>query len=197
MEYNFNIHLLPYIHTLVESVNFKNFLSFFFKYNQLICQSNPIGYFSNLFNFKNLSLFKFVTLSDYSALHYPGTLTEFEVNYLLLSYRLNFKCFLRLFVNKDDLVLSINEIYSNSNWLEREIWDLFGIKFIYHTDLRRILTDYGFVGHPLLKYFPLTGFTELRFDDCINRIVKELIEMTQSFRKFNFHNPWIDKKYPF
>ena len=66
---------------------------------------------------------------------------------------------------------------------------MFGIKFIYHTDLRRILTDYGFVGHPLLKYYPLIGFTELRFDDCTNRIVKEPVEMTQSFRKFNFNNP--------
>jgi NADH-quinone oxidoreductase subunit C len=195
MEYN--IHFLSYVHNLVEGFNKRNFLSFFYKYLQLVCNSNHTNYFNNLLNFKNFSLLKFVTLSDYSALHYPGNLNEFEVNYLLLSYSLNFKCFLRIFTKKDDLILSINEIYSNSNWLEREIWDLFGIKFIYHTDLRRILTDYGFVGHPLLKYFPLTGFTELRFDDCINRIVKEVVEMTQSFRKFNFFNPWIDKKYPF
>jgi NADH:ubiquinone oxidoreductase subunit C len=115
MEYSLNLHLLSYIHNLVESINLKNLLSFFYKYFQLVCNSNPIGYFANLFNFKNLSLFKFVTLSDYSALHYPGALNEFEVNYLLLSYRLNFKCFLRLFINKDDLVLSINEIYANAN----------------------------------------------------------------------------------
>lgn len=194
---DFSINFLSYLHSLIEVLSFKNIFSVCYKYLQLVCNSNQTGYFINLFNFKNFSLFKFFTLSDYSALHYPGQLSEFEVNYLLLSYSLNFKCFLRIFIQKDDLVVSIQEIYSNSNWLEREIWDLFGIKFIYHTDLRRILTDYGFVGHPLLKYFPLTGFTELRFDDCIYRIVKEVIEMTQSLRKFNFHNPWIDKKYPF
>ena len=190
-----NLNFFTYIHTLVESLNFKNYYSLFLKYFQLVCISNQISYYINLLNFKNFSLLKFSTLSDYTALHYPGYISEFEINYLLLSYRLNFKCFLRNFTGKDDLVLSIDEIYANANWLEREIWDLFGIKFIYHKDLRRILTDYGFVGHPLLKYFPLTGFTELRFDDCINRIVKELVEMTQSFRKFNFNNPWLRKEY--
>jgi NADH-quinone oxidoreductase subunit C len=192
-----NLIFISYINILVEALNFKYFYSFFLKYFQLVCILNQMTYYINILNFKDFSLLKFLTLSDYSALHYPGGLYEFEVNYLLLSYRLNFKCFLRLFVNKDDLVLSINEIYSNSNWLEREIWDLFGILYIYHTDLRRILTDYGFVGHPLLKYFPLIGFTELRFDDCIYRIVKEVVEMTQAFRKFNFFNPWIEKKYSF
>ena len=110
-----NLNFLSYIHNLVESLNFKNFLSLFYKHLQLVCNSNQNSYFINLFNFKNFSLFKFITLSDYSALHYPGTLSEFEVNYLLLSYSLNLKCFLRLFIKKDDLVLSINEIYSNSN----------------------------------------------------------------------------------
>ena len=189
-----NLNFFTYIHTLVESLNFKNYYSLFLKYFQLVCISNKISYYINLLNFKNFSLLKFSTLSDYTALHYPGYISEFEINYLLLSYRLNFKCFLRNFTEKDDLILSIDEIYANANWLEREIWDLFGIKFIYHKDLRRILTDYGFVGHPLLKYFPLTGFTELRFDDCINRIVKELVEMTQSFRKFNYNNPWLRKE---
>jgi len=189
-----NLNFFTYIHKLVESLNFKNYFSLFLKYYQLVCISNQTSYYINLLNFKNFSLLKFSTLSDYTALHYPGYISEFEINYLLLSYRLNFKCFLRNFTEKDDLILSIDEIYANANWLEREIWDLFGIKFIYHKDLRRILTDYGFVGHPLLKYFPLTGFTELRFDDCINRIVKELVEMTQSFRKFNFNNPWLRKE---
>jgi NADH:ubiquinone oxidoreductase subunit C len=113
MEYN--IHFLSYVHNLVEGFNKRNFLSFFYKYLQLVCNSNHTNYFNNLLNLKNFSLLKFVTLSDYSALHYPGNLNEFEVNYLLLSYSLNFKCFLRIFIKKDDLILSINEIYSNSN----------------------------------------------------------------------------------
>jgi NADH:ubiquinone oxidoreductase subunit C len=110
-----NLIFISYINILVEALNFKYFYSFFLKYFQLVCILNQMTYYINILNFKDFSLLKFLTLSDYSALHYPGGLYEFEVNYLLLSYRLNFKCFLRLFVNKDDLVLSINEIYSNSN----------------------------------------------------------------------------------
>ena len=113
MEYN--ISFVSYLHNLVESFSFKNIFSVFNKYLQLVCNSNQNGYFTNLFNFKNFTLLKFVTLSDYSALHYPGHSSEFEVNYLLLSYSLNYKCFLRIFIKKDDLVISIQEIYSNSN----------------------------------------------------------------------------------
>jgi len=184
-----NLTLISYLQVLVEAVNYKAFYSLFFKYFQLVCVLDQLSYYFSFLNFKNLSLLKFLTLSDYSTLHYPGFLDEFEISYLILSYRFNFKCFFRYFTKKDDLVLSINEIYSNANWLEREIWDFFGVKFIYHMDLRRILTDYGFVGHPLLKYFPLIGFNELRFDDGTNRIVQEKVEMSQSFRKFNYINP--------
>lgn len=112
---DFSINFLSYLHSLIEVLSFKNIFSVCYKYLQLVCNSNQTGYFINLFNFKNFSLFKFFTLSDYSALHYPGQLSEFEVNYLLLSYSLNFKCFLRIFIQKDDLVVSIQEIYSNSN----------------------------------------------------------------------------------
>jgi NADH-quinone oxidoreductase subunit C len=86
------------------------------------------------------------------------------------------------------------DIYINSNWLERESWDLYGIKYIYHQDLRRILTDYGFIGHPLLKIFPLTGFVEMRYDDLLNKIIKERIELSQAFRFFYFINPWYSFK---
>jgi NADH:ubiquinone oxidoreductase subunit C len=110
-----NLSFFTYIHILVESFNFKNYNSLFLKYFQLVCISNQTSYYINILNFKNFSLLKFSTLSDYTALHYPGYISEFEINYLLLSYNLNFKCFLRNFIEKDDLILSIDEIYSNAN----------------------------------------------------------------------------------
>lgn len=110
-----NLNFISYLHILVELLNFKFIYSLFFKFFQLVCVLHQISYYINILNFKDFSLFKFLTLSDYSALHYLGFINEFELNYLLLSYRLNFKCFLRLFIKKDDLVLSINEIYSNAN----------------------------------------------------------------------------------
>jgi NADH:ubiquinone oxidoreductase subunit C len=112
---NLNLNFISYFHILVEALNLKFFHSLFFKFFQLVCILHQISYYINILNFKDFSLLKFLTLSDYSALHYLGFLNDFEVNYLVLSYRLNFKCFLRLFVKKDDLVLSINEIYSNAN----------------------------------------------------------------------------------
>jgi NADH:ubiquinone oxidoreductase subunit C len=103
---------------------------------------------------------------------------------------LNLRYNLKHFLNKEDLILSLMDIYLNANWLEREVWDLYGVKFIYHQDLRRILTDYGFEGHPLLKLFPLTGFFELRYDDSLEKIIKESLEFTQAYRYFVFFNPW-------
>jgi NADH-quinone oxidoreductase subunit C len=99
--------------------------------------------------------------------------------------------FLKLLIKKEDLMVSLSNLYKSVGWLEREIWDLFGIKFIYHKDLRRILTDYGFLGHPLLKQFPLIGFIELRYDDSILNIIKEAVEMSQMYRFFRFLNPWV------
>ena len=93
-------------------------------------------------------------------------------------------------IAKEFLVLSLSNFFFNANWLEREVWDLFGIKFICHNDLRRILTDYGFSGHPLLKFFPLMGFSELRYDDSLNKIIREQIEMTQAYRYFIYNTPW-------
>jgi NADH-quinone oxidoreductase subunit C len=93
-------------------------------------------------------------------------------------------------LKKEDLIVSISELFKSTAWFEREVWDLFGLKFIYHEDLRRILTDYGFLGHPLQKQFPLIGFIELRYDDSILNILKEAVEMSQMYRFFRFINPW-------
>lgn len=146
-----------------------------------------------LFNILNSSIvLKIKSIIDIVATHYPDNLnSEFELLYVSLNYKLNLRFFLKLFIKKEDLMVSISNIYKSAAWLEREIWDLFGIKFIYHQDLRRILTDYGFLGHPLLKQFPLIGFIELRYDDSIFNIIKEAVEMSQMYRFFRFINPWV------
>lgn len=143
-----------------------------------------------ILNLKDLITFKYQTLNDITAVNYTDLAKSLELNYFFWSYKLYSKYTLKYFLNKEALILSLMEIYSNANWLEREIWDLFGIKFIYHLDLRRILTDYGFIGHPLLKIFPLTGFSELRYDDVLEKIIKEELELTQAYRFFIFYNPW-------
>jgi len=133
-----------------------------------------------------------MSIIDIVALHFPSNLeNEFELLYVNLNYSLNLRSFLKILIKKEDLMISISNLYNSTAWLEREIWDLFGIKFIYHKDLRRILTDYGFLGHPLLKQFPLIGFIELRYDDSILNILKEAVEMSQMYRLFRFMNPWV------
>ena len=179
-----------YLYSLFLNFNKKLYLIIIFKLIQFVSILNKLSYYNIILNLKNLNIFKFLTLSDFTAAHYPGFKEEFEISYFVISYTSNYKCTLKFYSHKEDLILSLNDVYLNSNWLEREVWDLFGLKFIYHQDLRRILTDYGFVGHPLLKYFPLTGFMELRFDDSSDKIVKESIEMTQAYRFFLYKNPW-------
>lgn len=146
--------------------------------------------YNSILNLAEVLIFKYKTLRDLTVVNYPGFFKELELHYFFLSYKLNIKLSLKNYINKEDLVMTLIDIYQNSNWLEREAWDLYGVKYIYHSDLRRILTDYGFSGHPLLKVFPLTGFVEMRYDDLLNKIVKEKIELTQAFRFFYFINPW-------
>ena len=137
-------------------------------------------------------LIKIKSIIDIVATHFPDNLeNEFEFLYVNINYKLNLRFFFKLLIKKEDLMVSLSNLYKSVGWLEREIWDLFGIKFIYHKDLRRILTDYGFLGHPLLKQFPLIGFIELRYDDSILNIIKEAVEMSQMYRFFRFLNPWV------
>lgn len=115
---------------------------------------------------------------------------RFEINYILLSIKYNFRIRIKLYLKENDTLPSIQYIYSSANWLERENWDMFGIFFNNHPDLRRILTDYGFEGFPFRKDFPLNGYIELRYDDEKRVVVYENIEITQEFRNFDFASPW-------
>nr|YP_011008096.1 NADH dehydrogenase subunit 9 [Dictyotopsis propagulifera]WBP69962.1 NADH dehydrogenase subunit 9 [Dictyotopsis propagulifera] len=135
----------------------------------------------------------FQLLTCISGVDYPERLNRFEIVYELLSISYNCRIRIKTFTNEINPIFSIVTLFPCANWWEREIWDLFGIFFLTHPDLRRILTDYGFEGHPLRKDFPLSGFFELRYDEAQKIVVCELIELNQEFRTFNFHIPWSNK----
>jgi NADH dehydrogenase (ubiquinone) Fe-S protein 3 len=130
------------------------------------------------------------TLSCISGVDFLGKKFRFAVCYELLSLRFNSRIRVKVFLNEVTPLLSAVEVFVNANWWEREIWDLYGIFFENHPDLRRILTDYGAEGAPLRKDFPLYGFVELRYDESQKRIVVEPIEFSQEFRSFDFQTPW-------
>lgn len=133
---------------------------------------------------------QFKMLLDICGVDYPDREERFEVVYHLLSLSHNNRIRLKVAVGEDQAVPSATSVFSCANWWEREAWDLYGIPFSDHPDLRRILTDYGFEGHPLRKDFPLTGYVEVRYDDARKRVVYEPVKLTQEFRSFDFLSPW-------
>jgi NADH-quinone oxidoreductase subunit C len=132
----------------------------------------------------------FKQLVDLCGVDYPDRERRFEVVYNLLSLTQNQRVRVKLSVDEGTPVPSVTRVFSSAGWYEREAWDLYGIYFSDHPDLRRILTDYGFEGHPQRKDFPLTGYVELRYDDEQKRVVYEPVKLTQEFRNFDFLSPW-------
>lgn len=163
--------------------------------NEIVCYvKNNFSIFFILQVLKNHYTFQFKQLVDICAVDFcfsNNFATRFELNYILLSLINQSHLRLKLYTALDSKVMSLGAIYSSSNWLERENWDMFGIFFTNHIDLRRILTDYGFEGFPMRKDFPLSGYIEMRFDDERKTIVYELVELSQEFRFFEFINPWV------
>ena len=133
---------------------------------------------------------QFKQLVDVTAVDYPDREARFTVVYNLLSLRHNQRVRVKTAVADGVPLASVVGVFSSANWLEREVWDLFGVAFSGHPDLRRILTDYGFEGHPLRKDFPLTGHVEVRYDEDQKRVVYEPVKLTQEFRNFDFMSPW-------
>ncbi|MCQ8782674.1 NADH-quinone oxidoreductase subunit C [Mangrovibrevibacter kandeliae] len=138
---------------------------------------------------------QFVNLVDICGVDYPERAERFEVVYHLLSPRQNQRIRIKLATGEDDPVPSICDVFPGADWFEREAYDLYGILFTGHPDLRRILTDYGFEGHPLRKDFPLTGFVEVHYDEVLKRVVYEPVELRQEFRNFDFLSPWEGPEY--
>lgn len=132
----------------------------------------------------------FQQLMDVTAVDYPQREQRFEVVYNLLSLKHNRRLRLKVPTDEETPVPSLCSVFSAANWFEREVWDLYGVFFTNHPDLRRILTDYGFEGHPLRKDFPLTGYVEVRYDEELKRVVYEPVELKQEFRGFDFESPW-------
>jgi NADH dehydrogenase (ubiquinone) Fe-S protein 3 len=133
---------------------------------------------------------QFKSLVEVTAVDYPDREKRFEVVYMLVSVKYNSRIIVKTFIDEMTPLDSATTVFSSANWYEREVWDLFGIYFVNHPDLRRILTDYGFEGHPMRKDFPLSGYVEVRYDDEKKRVVTEPIEMAQEFRSFDFLSPW-------
>lgn len=138
---------------------------------------------------------RFTTLVDITAVDYPERVQRFDVVYHFLSMHRNARIRLRLQVREDEMVPSITSVHPSANWFEREVFDMFGIIFSDHPDLRRILTDYGFRGFPLRKDFPTTGYTEVRYDEALKRVVYEPVKLTQEYRQFDFMSPWEGAQY--
>ncbi|MGX9353769.1 NADH-quinone oxidoreductase subunit C [Roseobacteraceae bacterium S113] len=138
---------------------------------------------------------QFSTLVDITGVDYPTRSKRFDVVYHFLSMYQNHRIRLRVGVREEDMVPSITDIHPAANWFEREVFDMFGILFSGHPDLRRILTDYGFRGYPLRKDFPTTGYTEVRYDEAQKRVVYEPVKLTQEYRQFDFMSPWEGAEY--
>ncbi len=133
---------------------------------------------------------QFTQLIDICGVDYPERAERFEVVYHMLSMKKNARIRLKVAVGEDTPVPSLTGIFPSADWLEREVWDMYGVYFSGHPDLRRILTDYGFEGHPLRKDFPLTGYVEVRYDEDQKRVIYEPVKLTQDFRSFDFLSPW-------
>ena len=138
---------------------------------------------------------KFRQLIDVTVVDYPENTKRFKLVYLFLSHEFNQRIILSYMINENEVIPSLTSIYPAANWMEREVFDMYGVKFKDHPDLRRILTDYGFEGHPLRKDFPLTGHTEVRYSEELKKVIKEPVKLEQNYRNFDYESPWEGTKY--
>lgn len=141
---------------------------------------------------RNNSKYLFKQLIDITAVDYIERTERFELVYLLLSLSNNLRLKIKVNISEADIVDSLSDVYTNSDWLEREVYDMFGIYFKDHKDLRRILTDFGFEGSPLRKDFPLTGFVEVEFNEEYQKVMYKPVELNQAYRDYSYNNPWME-----
>jgi NADH-quinone oxidoreductase subunit C len=138
---------------------------------------------------------KFKQLIDITTVDYPENFKRFKMVYLFLSHQFNQRIVVSCLINENEVVLSLTKIFPSANWMEREVFDMYGVKFKDHPDLRRILTDYGFQGHPLRKDFPLTGYNEVRYSEDEKKVIYEPVKLEQNYRNFDYESPWKGTKY--
>ena len=138
---------------------------------------------------------KFRQLIDITVVDYPENTQRFKIVYLFLSHEFNQRIILSYLISENEVIPSLTPIYPAANWMEREVFDMYGVKFKDHPDMRRILTDYGFEGHPLRKDFPLTGHTEVRYSEDQKKVISEPVKLEQNYRNFDYESPWEGTKY--
>ena len=165
------------------------------KHEQLYININCDDLIDVLVFLKNNTSTRFRQLIDITAVDYPEENERFKLVYLLLSHEFNSRIILTYSINESEVVPSITEIFPSANWMEREVFDMYGIKFKDHPDLRRILTDYNFEGFPLRKDFPLTGHSEVRYNENEKKVIYEPVKLEQNYRNFDYESPWEGTKY--
>ena len=164
-------------------------------FDQLFIDVDIENLISTILFLKTNEKCKFKQLIDITAVDYPEKEKRFKIVYLLLSHEKNLRIVINTYINEKVAVPSITKIFPSANWMEREVFDMYGVSFKDHPDLRRILTDYGFEGHPLRKDFPLTGHTEVRYSEAKKKVISEKVKLDQEYRDFDFESPWEGTKY--
>ena len=165
------------------------------RHNQLEIQINKETLLDVIIFLKKNNSTKFRQLIDITAVDYIGSEHRFKMIYLLLSHEFNQRINIIFNINENEFVNSLTKIFPSANWMEREVFDMYGIKFNDHPDLRRILTDYGFSGHPLRKDFPITGHTEVRYSEEKKKVIYEPVKLEQNYRNFDYSSPWEGTEY--
>ena len=159
-------------------------------HDQLEIQINKDSLLDVVIFLKKNNSTKFRQLIDITAVDYIGSENRFKMIYLFLSHEYNLRINITFNINENEIVNSLTKIFPSANWMEREVFDMYGIKFNDHPDLRRILTDYGFSGHPLRKDFPITGHSEVRYSEEKKKVIYEPVKLEQNYRNFDYSSPW-------
>ena len=165
------------------------------KHNQIYLETDKKDLIDICLFLKTNKDTKFRQLIDITVVDYPEKNQRFEIVYLFLSHEYNQRIVLKYSVSENEVIPSLTNIFPSANWMEREVFDMYGVSFKDHPDLRRILTDYGFEGHPLRKDFPLTGHTEVRYSEDEKKVISEPVKLEQNFRNFDYQSPWEGTKY--
>jgi len=165
------------------------------KHNQLFIEINMEDLIDVSLFLKTNNNFKFRQLIDITVVDYPENSQRFKIVYIFLSHELNQRLIVNSFINENEVISTLTSIFPSANWMEREVFDMYGVKFKDHPDLRRILTDYNFEGYPLRKDFPLTGHTEVRYSESEKKVIIEPVKLEQNYRNFDYESPWEGTKY--
>ena len=165
------------------------------KHHQLFIEINKEDLIDVTLFIKTNKYTKFRQLIDITVVDYPENLQRFKIVYLFLSHEFNQRLILSYSIKENEMISSLTSIFPAANWMEREVFDMYGVNFKDHPDLRRILTDYGFEGHPLRKDFPLTGHSEVRYSEDQKKVISEPVKLEQNYRNFDYESPWEGTKY--